>query len=141
MADLDKKNTLINCGIPRANEYANFINDGEFRNFVKRCCQDLAIQSWHVKIRTSSLIETYSSFKHQLKLENYLQSLKPRERTQLSTFRCVPSFLPNMRNKIANETSLVCPFCVLKCNPDDYHMLLTCNEFSEKRRAPAGIFV
>ena len=38
-----------------------------------------------------------------------------------------------MRNKIANETSLVCPFCVLKCNPDDYHMLLTCNEFSEKR--------
>ena len=127
------KNILINCGIPRANEYANFINDGEFRNFVKRCCLDLAIQSWHVKIRTSSLCETYSTFKHQLKLESYLHCLKPREGTQLSTFKCAPSFLPNVRNKIANETSLVCPFCGLKCNPDEYHLLLTCNEFSEKR--------
>ena len=42
------------------------------------------------------------------------------------------SFLPNMPNKIANETSLVCqPFCGLKCNPDEYHMLLTCNELGE----------
>ena len=89
---ISMKNILINCGIPRANEYANFINDDEFRNFVKRCCLDLAIQSWHVKIRTRSLCETYSTFKHQLKLENYLHCLKPRERTQLSTFRCAPSF-------------------------------------------------
>ena len=79
---------------------ASWMN-GEFRNFVKRCCLDLAIQSWHVKIRTSSLCETYSTFKHQLKLESYLHCLKPRERTQLSTFRCAPSFLPNVRNKIA----------------------------------------
>ena len=122
MTDLDKK-ILINCCIPRANEYANIINDGEFRNFVKCCCQDLAIQSWHVNIRTSSLCETYSSSKHHLKLENYLHCSKPRERTQLSKFSCAPSFLPIVRNKITNETSLVCPFCGLTCNSDEYHVV------------------
>ena len=55
---ISMKNILINCGIPRANEYANFINDSAFRKFVKHCCQDLAIQSWRVKIRTSSSYET-----------------------------------------------------------------------------------
>ena len=119
--------------MPRGNVYNKLINDDEFLNFVKRCCQDLALQSWHVKIRTSSLCESCCTFKHQLKLESYLFCLNPRERTQLSTFRCAPSFLPNVANKLAKASSLVCPFRGLKCNPDEYHMLIICNEFSGKR--------
>ena len=56
------------------------------RNSILR--QDFEFQSWHEMIRTSTLCESFSSFKHHLKLEIFLECLQLRKRTQLSTFSC-----------------------------------------------------
>ena len=37
--------------------YVNYISDAEFKKYIKRQCEDLAIQSWNTLLHTTSLCD------------------------------------------------------------------------------------
>ena len=73
---LSVKNIMVSCGIPMVNTYVNYIGDAEFKKYIKRQCEDLAIQSWHTMLHSSSLCACYRGFEHRLLLEAYLQKIE-----------------------------------------------------------------
>ena len=69
------KNILINCGIPTIENYVNYVNDNEFKNYIKRYCEDLAKQSWQTMMRATPICECYSIYKRKAELELYIRKL------------------------------------------------------------------
>ena len=118
------KNILVNCGIPMVDTYVNYISDAEFKKYIKRQCEDLAIQSWHTMLHTTSLCDCYMEFKHRLLLEPYLRKLKGKQRIQLSQFRCAPYTSPRVRERITDNHSQGCPLCCKECKADEYHLIM-----------------
>ena len=111
------KNILINCGIPTIGNYVNYVNDNEFNKFIKRYCEDLAIQSWQTMIRTTPMCECYSIYKKKDELEMYIRKLNFKERIGLTHFTCAPITLPTVKDKILGNESNTCPFCQENVEP------------------------
>ena len=109
------KNILLNCGIPTIENYVNYVNDNEFKRYIKRYCEDLAIQSWQTMMRTRPMCECYSIYKKKDELEMYIRKLNFKERIGLTHFRCAPITLPTVKDKILGNESNLCPFCQEKC--------------------------
>ena len=97
------KNILVSCGIPTVDTYVNYIGDAEFKKYIKRQCEDLAIQSWQLMLLSFSVCDCYRGFKHPLLLEPYLQKLKGKQGVQLSQFRCVPYTSPRVTERITDN--------------------------------------
>ena len=66
---LGVKNILVSCGIPLVDTYVKYISNAEFQKYIKRRCENLAIQFWHTMLHTTSLCDCYKKFKHRLLLE------------------------------------------------------------------------
>ena len=130
---LGVKNIIVNCGIPMVNTYINFVSDYEFKKYIKRKCEDLATQSWYSMLSTNSLCDCYMEFKHGLFLEPYLRKLKAKHRIQLSRFRCAPYISSGVKGRITGNHSQHCSFCHKECKVDEYHLLMVCETFRDKR--------
>ena len=130
---LSMKNIMVNCGIPMVDTYENYIRDAEFKKYIKRQNEDLAIQSWHTMLHSTSLCDCYRGFKHQLLLEPYLQKMKGKQRVQLSQFRCAPYTSPRVTERITDNYNQNCPVCCKQCKADEYHMIMVCEYFTDSR--------
>ena len=62
--------------------YVNYIRDAEFKKYIKRQCEDFAIQSWHTMLHSTSFCDSYKGVKHRQLLEPYLQKTKCKQRAQ-----------------------------------------------------------
>ena len=124
---------LINCGIPFAEMYSGYIADAEFKKCVKDRCNELAFQSWQVKIHNNSLYDNYRLYKHRLKLETYLKLMKGPAKWRLVDFRCASSAHPNV---IMRYLGLLaeCTLCGLPGTLDEYHLLFVCKKFENRRK-------
>ena len=128
---LSMKNIMVKCGIPMVDTYVNYIRDAELKKYIKQQCEDLAIQSWHTMLHSTSLCDCYRGFKHQLLLEPYLQKMKGKQRVQLSQFRCAPYTSPGVTERITDNYNQNCPFCCKQCKADEYHMIMVCEYFTD----------
>ena len=107
----DVQIVLANCGIPMVDTYVNYISDAEFKMYIKRQCEDLAIQSWLTMLHTTSLRDCYMEFKHWLLLQPYLHKLSGKQKIQISQFRSAPYTSPKVRERITDNHSQGCPLC------------------------------
>ena len=87
---LGVKNILINCGVPLIDNYVSNVGDAEFTRYIARHNEDLALHSWYSMMKTTSICECYTTYKHRLHMEKYLYLLKGRDRISLTQFRCAP---------------------------------------------------
>ena len=125
------KNILNNCGIPTIGNYINYVN--EFKNYMKRYCEDLAKQFWQSMVRATPICERYSIYKRKAELELFIRKLNFmnfKERIGLTHFRFAPIPLPTVKDKILGNESNTCPFCRENCKADEYQLLLVRNFFS-----------
>ena len=111
----------------------NYIRDAAFKKYIKRQCEDLATQSWHTMLHSTSLCDCYRGFKHRLLLEPYLQKMKGKQRVQLSQFRCAPYTSPRVTERITDNYNQNCPFCCEHCKADEFHMIMVCEYFKDSR--------
>ena len=121
---------MASCGIPIVDTCLNYIRDAEFKKYIKRQCEDLAIQFWHTMLNSTSLCDCYRAFKHRLLIEPYLQQLKGKQRVQISQFRCAPYTSPRVTERITDYQN--CPFCCKQCKADEYHMIIVCEFFKNR---------
>ena len=64
---LSVKNIMVSCGIPMVDTlHQNYIRDAEFKKYIKRQCEDLAIQSWHTLLHLISLSDCNRGFNHRI---------------------------------------------------------------------------
>ena len=124
---------MVSCGIPVVDTYVNYIRDPDFKRYIKRQCEDLAIQSWKTMLHSSSLCDCYRGFKHRLLLELYRQKMNGKQRVQLSQFRCAPYTAPRVTDRITYNYNRNCPFCCKQCKGDEYHMIMVCENFRDNR--------
>ena len=113
--------------------YNNFVSDSEFKKYIKRQCEDLATQSWYTMFNTTSLCDCYMELKHGLFKEPYSRKLKAKHRIQLSRLRCAPYMSSGVRDRITGNHSQHCSFCHKKCKADEYHSVMVCETFRDKR--------
>ena len=105
--------------------YINFVSGSEFKKYIKRQCEDLATQSWYTMFTyTTSLCDCYMEFEHGLFKEPYSRKLKAKHRIQLSRLRCAPYMSSGVRD---------CSFCHKECEADEYHLVMVCEIFRDKR--------
>ena len=119
---LGVKIVLASCGIPMVDTYVNYISDVEFKKYIKRQCEDLAIWSWHTMLHTTSLRDCYMEVKHRLLLEPYLHKLNGKQEIQFSQFRSAPYM--SSRERITDNHSQGCPLCCKQCKADEYHLTM-----------------
>ena len=130
---LSVKTIMVSCGIPMIDTYVNYTRDAEFKKYTKRQSEDLAFQSWHTMLHSTSLRDCYRGFKHRLLLEPYLQKIKGKQRVQLSQFRCAPYTSPRVTERITDNYNQNCLFCCKQCKADEYHMIMVCEYFRNSR--------
>ena len=130
---LGVKNIMVSFGIRMIDTYVSYIRDAEFKRYIKRQCEDLAIQSWHTMLHSTSLCDCYRGFKHRLLPEPYLQKIKGKQRVQLSQILCTPYNSPRVTERITDNYDQNCPFCFKQCKADENHMIMVCDYFRDSR--------
>ena len=110
------------------------VSDYEFENFIKAKCQDLALQSWQIMLQSNSLCYNYRLYEHRFVFESYLETLLRSDRVKLTNFRCAATALPTVKSKFLNCPVESCPFCETRCKRDEYHLVLKCESFDDKRK-------
>ena len=117
-----------------AEEYVGLVSEYEFEKFIKAKCQDLAFQSWQIMLQNNSLRDNHRLYKHRLVFEHYLETLLGSDRVKLAIFRCAATALPTVKSKFLSCPVESCPFCETRCKPDEYHLVLKCESFDDKRK-------
>ena len=84
-------------------------------------------------LNATSLCDCYMEFKHGLFMESYLRKLKAKHRIQLSRFGCAPYMPSTVRERITGNHSQHCSFCHKECKADEYHLVMVCETFRDKR--------
>ena len=84
-------------------------------------------------LNTTSLCDCYREFKHGLFMESYSRKLKAKHRIQLRRFRCAPYMSSRVRERLTGNHSQHCSFCHKECRADEYHLVLVCETFRDKR--------
>ena len=85
-------------------------------------------------LQNNSLCDNYRQYKHRLVFEPYLETLLRSDRVKLANFRCAATALPTVKSKFLNCPVESCPFCETRCKPDEYHLVLQCESFDDKRK-------
>jgi hypothetical protein len=113
------------------NQY--FISEQWLKNSAKACLQDQFYQTWHANIDTGSKTLNYRLFKNKFEFENYLNSLDDRD---IFTFGLNNHKLPVESGRWKNipRELRICNLCNTADLGDEFHYLLKCNYFSEKRQ-------
>ena len=114
----------------------NNVNTIWFKNYVKRTLTDLFIQEWHSKISKDSIFTSYRIFKTEFKQEPYIKILPKNCAIEIFRFRTTNSQLPvNSQRYLAIERhNRLCRKCHLEEIGDEYHYLLKCPYFHNKRK-------
>ena len=106
------------------------------KNSVKTCLQYHFQQTWHANIDTGSKTLKYRLFKNKFESENYFNILDDRDIFTFSRFRLNNHKLPieyGRWNNIPRELR-ICNLCNRADLGDEFHYLLKCDYFSEKRK-------
>ena len=131
---LGLKSIMVKCGIRMVDTYIDFVSDSEIKKYIKRQCEDLATQFWYTILNTTSLCDCYLEFKRRLFMEPYLRKLNAKHRIQLNRFRCALYMSSGVRDRITGNHSQQCSFCHEKCKADEYHLVMVCETFRDKRK-------
>ena len=128
------QNILIECGIPAVFAYPEEIPEEHLMRFVKAQLRDVAIQSWRTSLRENTLCRTYSLYKFNYGIEQYLLNLRQPYRSELSRFRCASLVNAQTRQKLLRTPETRCLLCNEKVLADEYHLLLVCKRVSAERK-------
>ena len=105
-------------------------------NIIKQRILDIYSQQWYSEINNSRRLETYCLFKHSLNFEEYLDFItEPKYRIALTRFRTSSHNLAietGRYNGIPRENR-ICNNCSSRMIENEYHILLTCNKYSDLR--------
>ena len=106
-----------------------------FKANLTRKISDIAFQDWSSNVFHLKQCSNYRIFKKTLNLEKYLLDLEFQERLAFCKFRCGNHKLPISTNRYdIHHASPVCEICTSGDIGDEYHYLLVCTTFSEKRK-------
>jgi hypothetical protein len=130
---------LNECGLSYAwlNQY--FISEEWLKISVNTCLQDQfqqTVETWHANIDTGSKTLNYRLFKNKFEFEDYFNILDDRDIFTFCRFRLNNHKLPieyGRWNNIPRELR-ICNLCNTADLGDEFHYLLKCACFSEKRK-------
>jgi hypothetical protein len=116
------------------NQY--FISEQWLKISVKTCLQDQFYPTWHANIDTGSKTLNHRLFKNKFEFENYLNILDDRDIFTFCRFRLNNHKLPVEYGRWKNipRELRICNLCNTADLGDEFHYLLKCNYFSEKRK-------
>ena len=105
--------------------------NGYCSRYVKLCFKqrqdDIYQQNWYSELNKHPKCYFYRMFKYELKLENYLCKLSPRDACIITKYRChyqIEEYVENDK----------CPLCDKSELPDAFHYLFKCEKFINERR-------
>ena len=128
------KNILIKCGLNGFWEQQKVDSPIWLIKCVKQKLQDLFINEWYSKVKSSESSSNYRTFKTKFELEYYLQKLPLQMKKNLCLFRTRNHRLPiEIGNWMKLDISLCkCHLCFQDVG-DEFHLLLCCQALAEER--------
>ena len=127
---------LLSYGFGEVWEHQGVGNEAMFLKIFKQRCTDIDIQSWMEHVSQPGRLETYSTFKKELRMEPYLSLVeKPVFRLALCKFRVSAHCLKVETGRWNNIPRMerLCDLCTSKYIEDEFHFLLVCPKYSDLR--------
>ena len=84
-------------------------------------------------INEKTLSGVYASYKYNYRIEQYVFTVKTKDRLELSRFRCAALTIAEVRKKFTVVKETHCPLCNNQMKAYEYHFLLVCAELQEVR--------
>lgn len=130
------KNIFNTCGFNYVWETQNFINKNWLKSIVKQRLIDQFLQDWYSLVQNSPKSTNYRIFKTELKFEEYFNILDIKNAIVLCRFRTTNHKLPIETGRWQNvmRQNRICLLCNTNSIGDEFHYILECNYFSDKRR-------
>ncbi|MCU7801540.1 MAG: hypothetical protein KZQ70_15755, partial [gamma proteobacterium symbiont of Lucinoma myriamae] len=130
------KDILISVGRLDLFEKEIISNANSVKLSISKTLTDLNVQEWNAKLNLSSKGRTYSIFKHEINLEQYLVNLPKSDYLKLIRFRLSNHKLPVEKGRWddipLNERK--CSKCDKNDIGDEFHYLFTCSYFDTERK-------
>ena len=105
-------------------------------SIIKQRIIDNYLQKWYSNINNSPRLQSYSIFKHNFELEQYLSVLGDKKyRTALSRFRTSAHSLRIETGRYENlpREQRLCKSCTMNMIENEYHFLLVCPHYRDLR--------
>ena len=106
-------------------------------NIIKQRIFDIYYQRWYSEINNSNRLMSYSIFKHDFVLENYLNlTIENKYKVALSRFRTSSHdlFVETGRYDNVPRDQRLCKSCNMNRIEDEFHFLLVCPKYRELRK-------
>ena len=128
------KSTLETLGLNYI--WTGMHNNNSNINIIKQRLVDQYKQTWYGSINNSRRLSSYCRYKHEFKLELYLDTIhEKRFKIALSRFRLSSHRLEIEQGRYHDipRNERLCKFCSLNCIESEYHFLLVCPFYKEVR--------
>ena len=102
-------------------------------NYIKQRIIDNYIQIWHSNIHESKRLESYSKFKENFELEEYLSIITNKKYiTSLTKFRLSSHelLIEKGRHLHITREDRLCKYCNMNLVENEYHFLLVCPKYA-----------
>ena len=106
-------------------------------NYIKQRIIDNYIQTWHSNINESKRLESYSKYKENFELEEYLSIITNRKyTTSLTRFRLSSHelLIEKGRHLHIQREDRLCKYCNINMVENEYHFLLVCPKYANLRK-------
>ena len=131
------EHSLVELGVPGLwHTHVSEISLPSFKAFVKQGFKDIFIQEWHSHLNNDQVYTNYRMFKTSFLQEPYIKLLPTNCAIQMLRFRTTNNPLPVnvLRYEGIPRHDRLCNKCNLNDVGDEYHYILICPFFKQKRR-------